>query len=85
MDAKVTLSFDKSVLASAKAYAESRHISLSRLTELLFRKLTAQNYDTLEELPVADWVNILAEGDVQYKRAAKSRKEMKKEFYESKK
>jgi hypothetical protein len=85
MDAKVTLSFDKSVLASAKAYAESRHISLSRLTELLFRKLTAKNYDTLEELPVADWVNILAEGDVQYKRAAKSRKEMKKEFYESKK
>jgi hypothetical protein len=33
MDAKITLSFDESVIKRAKPYAENNNISLSRLTE----------------------------------------------------
>lgn len=85
MDAKITLSFDESVIAKAKAYAEANNISLSRLTEVLLRKLTSKNYASLDDLPVSDWVNMVAEGEVEYKRIPKSRKDMKDDFYSSKK
>lgn len=85
MDAKITLSFDESVIAKAKLLAESHHISLSRLTEILYRKMTEQPYPNLEEIPVADWVHMLAEGEIEYKTRRKSRKEMKDDFYSKKK
>ncbi|HRH61362.1 MAG TPA: DUF6364 family protein, partial [Chitinophagaceae bacterium] len=36
MDAKITLSFNKEVITEAKKFAESHHMSLSRLTEYLY-------------------------------------------------
>ena len=65
MDAKVTLSFDKSAIDSAKQFAESHNISLSRLTEFLYRQIASKNYKSLEELPVADWVHQVAEGEIE--------------------
>ena len=85
MDAKITLSFDESVISKAKAYAEANNISLSRLTEVLLRKLTAKNYANLDDLPVSDWVNMVAEGEVEYRKTPKSKKDMKDEFYSSNK
>ncbi|HSZ25271.1 MAG TPA: DUF6364 family protein [Cytophagaceae bacterium] len=85
MDNKITLSFDETVINKAKAFAESHHISLSRLTELLFRKITEGNYQSLEELPISDWVNTVSEGSIEYKTKAKSRKDLKKDFFDSKK
>lgn len=85
MDAKVTLSFDKEVIEKAKKYAESHNISLSRLTEFLLRQLTTGNYKTLEELPVSEWVNQLAEGRAEYMTKKRSRRSMKKEYYNSRK
>jgi hypothetical protein len=83
MDAKVTLSFDKEVIEKAKKYAESHNISLSRLTEFLLRQITTGNYKTLEELPVSEWVNQLAEGRAEYMTKKRSRRSMKKEYYNS--
>jgi hypothetical protein len=85
MDNKITLSFDENVINKAKAFAEANHISLSRLTELLYRKITEGNYKNLEELPIADWVNMVAEGEVEYKTKPRSRKDLKKGFFDSKK
>jgi hypothetical protein len=85
MDAKITLSFDESVISKAKAYAEANNISLSRLTEVLLIKLTSANYASLDDLPVSDWVNMVAEGEVEYRRTQKTRKDMKDDFYSSKK
>ena len=44
MDAKITLSFDESVIKEAKNYAENNYISLSRLTEFLLRKVTSNSF-----------------------------------------
>ena len=81
MDAKITLSFDEQVIAKAKKYADKNNISLSRLTEFLLNKVTSANYPSIDELPVSDWVNMVAEGEVEYQRAARSNKQLKKEYY----
>jgi hypothetical protein len=83
MDAKLTLHFDKEIINKAKVFAEANNISLSRLTEFLYRNITSGNYKTLEELPVAAWVYRVAEGEAQYKR--RTRKETKKEYFNAKK
>ncbi len=83
MDTKLTLHFNKDIIESAKAFAEANNISLSRLTEFLYRNITSGNYRTLEELPVADWVAQVAEGKAEYKR--RTRKDTKKEYYNHKK
>ena len=85
MDAKITLSFDDQVIEQAKKFAEDNNISLSRLTEFLLSKVVSKNYKSLDDMPVADWVGMLAEGDVEYVRMPSNRKKMKDEFYESKK
>ncbi|WP_057939938.1 DUF6364 family protein [Algoriphagus resistens] len=84
MDAKVTLSFNKDVIDRAKSFAEENSISLSRLTEYLYSKITSKNYKSLEELPVSDWVDFVAEGRVEY-RKSQTRKELKDGFFSSKK
>ena len=85
MDTKITLSFDKDIIDRAKEFADQNNISLSRLTEFLYAQITSKNYKSLEELPIADWVSQVAEGEVEYKRTPSSRKAMKDEFFGGKK
>ena len=85
MDAKVTLSFDKDVIERAKKFAADHHISLSRLTEYLYHQITSGNYLHLEELPIANWVHDVAEGQAEYKTRSANRRDMKDEFFESRK
>jgi hypothetical protein len=85
MDTKITLSFDESTINAAKRFADAQGISLSRLTEFLYKKITAKPYSNLEDFPVADWVNMLAEGETEYKTSPKNRADMKQEYFKSKK
>ena len=85
MDAKVTLSFDKQVIEKAKKYAESQNMSLSRLMELLLDKITTKQYASLEDFPVSDWVNLIAEGPAEYTTKAKKRSKLKEEYHTRKK
>lgn len=85
MDSKITLSFNEAVIAKAKKFADSQNISLSRLTEFLYRKITSGDYENLEALPVADWVNQLADGETEYKTKPRTRKALKSEFLKSRK
>ena len=85
MDAKITLSFDKSVINDAKRYAEENNISLSRLTEFLLRRVTAGTAKSLESLPISDWVNMVAEGEIKYQTKPRKNSELKAEFFNSKK
>lgn len=85
MDAKITLSFDKEVIARAKKFADAQNISLSRMMEYLLREITSGNYRNLEEFPLSDWVSQLAEGKAVYVTRPRSRKVLKNEFMNSKK
>ena len=86
MDAKITLSFDESVISKAKKYAEKNNISLSRLTEFLLNKVTSSNYESFEDYPISDWVMMVAEGEAEYQTSKKrTRKSSKEEFFKSKK
>ena len=80
MDSKITLSFDKQVIAQAKEFAAANNISLSRLTEFLLSKTISANSNSLDELPVSDWVNLVSEGKVEYVRKPRSSKERKAEY-----
>ncbi len=80
MDAKVTLSFNQEIIKKAKAYASDQNISLSRLAEFIFSKMIEQKATALHALPISDWVQELATGDVTYNHKPKSRKELKDEF-----
>ena len=83
MDSKVTLSFDEAVINEAKKFAEDHHVSLSRLTEFVYRKMTSKKYRSLEDLPIADWVRMVSEGQAVYITKAKSRKKIKDEYFKS--
>lgn len=83
MDTKLTLHFDQDVIKNAKRFAESQGISLSRLTEYLYRQITSGNYTSLEDFPISDWVNQVAEGEAVYKR--RERKNSRDEFFQSRK
>lgn len=85
MDAKVTLSFDKKVIEKAKAFAAENNISLSRLTEYLYKQITSGDYKSLEEMPISDWVYAVAEGEPEYKTPGRSRKKLREEYFQSKK
>jgi Family of unknown function (DUF6364) len=86
MDVKITLSFDEDVIKKAKKYADRNNISLSRLVEFLLRKITHSGYHSLEDFPISDWVNQVAEGEAMYKTSKKrSRKAAKSEYFSSKK
>lgn len=79
MDSKITLSFDESVIVKAKAFAEANNISLSRLVEFMLSKVTDKRYRSIDELPVSDWVNAVAEGEAEYVRKNASQR-VKKEY-----
>lgn len=85
MDAKISLSINKEVIEAAKKYAKEHGISLSRLTEILLRKLTTEKNFTIEEFPIADWVEMDSEKESEYLSRARDKKEMKAEFYKRKK
>ena len=81
MDAKITLSFNESVIKNAKKFADANNISLSRLTEFLLNKVTSSSYKSLDELPVSDWVNMVSEGQVVYNHKPRTKKYMRKEYF----
>lgn len=85
MDAKLTLSLDHDVINQAKVFAEKNNISLSRLTEFLYRKLSENTYQNLEELPISDWVMMAADGQAEYKIKPKTSKKLRDEYFDSKK
>jgi len=82
MDTKLTLSFDENVVIQAKAFAEANNISLSRLIEFMLSKVVSKKYRNIDELPVSDWVNAVAEGEVQYVRKNAARN-VKQDYLES--
>lgn len=84
MDVKITLSFNEEIILKAKKFADAQNISLSRLTEFLYNQITSGGYKNLEELPVAQWVSMVAEGPAKYATKPKSRQKLKKEYYRSK-
>ena len=86
MDTKLTLSFNQDVVSKAKKYAADHNISLSRLIEHLLTQVTTVPYKSLEDFPIADWVSMVAEGEVEYKKMPKkTRKSSKDEYFSSKK
>jgi len=85
MDAKITLSFDEKVIQKAKKFAKTNNISLSRLTEYLFSKITHGQYQQLEDIPVAEWIKNLAEGEIIYRSKERSRKSLKQAYFKSRK
>ncbi len=84
MDAKITLSFDEKIVQRAKKFADANNVSLSRLTEYLYRKITTENYKNLEDMPLADWIQQLSEGEASYQTKPRKRSTMKKEFFAAK-
>jgi len=85
VDVKITLSFDEAVISKAKAFADAQNISLSRLTEFLYSRIVSGHYKSLEDLPVSDWVSMVAEGQAEYKTKSRSRKSLKNEYLKSRK
>ena len=86
MDNKITLSFDEGVIKKAKKYAEDNNISLSRLIEFLLQKITSSHYSSMEDFPISDWVNQVAEGEATYQTAKKrTRKSSKAQYFAAKK
>jgi Family of unknown function (DUF6364) len=85
MDAKLTLSLDHDVINKAKLFAEKNNMSLSRLTEFLYSKLSDKPYPNLEDLPISDWVMMAAEGQAEYKTKPKTSKKLRNEYFGSKK
>ncbi|MBS1637815.1 MAG: hypothetical protein JST26_18020 [Bacteroidetes bacterium] len=85
MDAKVTLSFDKNIIEKAKRYAESQNMSLSRMMELILDRITSNQYASLEDFPISDWVNEVAEGPAEYNTSPKKYKKQKTEYRSRKK
>lgn len=85
MDAKITLSFNQTVIEKAKLYAQNNNISLSRLTEFLLNKVTSNNYQSLEDFPISDWVSMVGEGQAVYQTTPRKNKNLKTEYFKSKK
>ena len=84
-DSKITLSFDASIIEQAKVYAENRGISLSRLTEVLLRRLLSGGYTSLEEFPVNDWVSQVSEDEAKYMKTSPSSSELRAQMRKSRK
>jgi len=54
MDKKLTLSLDKSIIESAKNYAKSNNISLSKLIESYLATLTKRKKNATEITPLVE-------------------------------
>ena len=55
--------------------------------KFLYEKITStpKSYASLEDIPIADFISMVAEEQATYKTTAKSSKSLKKEYYESRK
>jgi hypothetical protein len=84
-DAKITMSLDAAIIEKAKNYAELRGISLSRLTEVLLRRLLSGGYTSLEEFPVNDWVSQVSETEAKYIKTPPAGSELRSEMRKSRK
>ncbi len=84
MDSKITMAFDSEVIEKAKAFAQQQNISLSRLTEFLYRQIVSGNYMHMDDFPIADWVQEVSEPESIYTKA-KSRKQLKSEYLKTRK
>ena len=84
MDSKITMAFDSEVIEKAKAFALQQNISLSRLTEFLYRQIVSGNYTHMDDFPIADWVQEVSEPESTYTKA-KSRKQLKSEYLKTRK
>ena len=74
------------VLFQKQKICRENNISLSSLIEFLLKKVTSNNYNSLEDFPISDWVQQVAEGEAVYqKKARKTRKAAKEEYFKSKK
>jgi hypothetical protein len=76
MEAKITLSFDENIISSAKLFAKKHHISLSGSTEFFYKRMTESDSMNLEDLQIFDWVSMVSEGAVAYKRTPSTRKQL---------
>lgn len=85
MDAKITLSFDATVINKARRYAEDNNISLSRLIEFILDMVTSKSYPSLEDFPISEWVNMVGEGKAIYQTKHRNNKELKSEYFQAKK
>jgi hypothetical protein len=85
MDTKLTLSFDEAIIIKAKNFAERNNISLSRMVEHLLSKVVENSYQSLEDFPISDWVNMVAEGDAVYQTKKPKKTSLNDEFFASKK
>ncbi|HEX4372756.1 MAG TPA: DUF6364 family protein [Puia sp.] len=83
MDAKVTLSFDADVIKKSKKLANESGLSLSRFIEVMLRNAGDKKYNSIEEMPISKWVMDISEGKGVYVKKRRTRKQMKKEFFES--
>jgi hypothetical protein len=54
MDKKLTLSIDTSIIESAKKYAKSNNISLSKLIESYLKTLTQRKRNSTEITPLVE-------------------------------
>ena len=54
MDKKLTLSLDKSIIESAKNYAKSNNISLSKLIESYLKSLTKRKKNQADITPLVE-------------------------------
>jgi antitoxin component of RelBE/YafQ-DinJ toxin-antitoxin module len=54
MDKKLTLSLDKTIIESAKNYAKSNNISLSKLIESYLTTLTKQKRNPVDITPLVE-------------------------------
>ena len=77
------LSKIENVQQQAKAFAEANNISLSRLIEFMLAKVVDKKYRSLDELPVSDWVNEVAEGEATYVRKNAAERNVKKDYLAS--
>ncbi len=83
MDIKITLSFEESIAKKAKEFASAKGMSLSRMVEYLFERLTAEPmlYNNLESLQISPFVSMVAEDQAEYIIAKP--KKRKAEYFES--
>jgi len=49
------------------------------------QKITSNHYQLLEDFPIAEWVNQVAEGETTYQKKKRTRQASKNEFFSSKK
>lgn len=66
MDKKLTLSLDKAIIESAKKYAKSNNISLSKLIESYLTALTKRKQNSVEITPLVESLSGVISLDVDF-------------------